>query len=177
MQWQTPFGFVKTDDVLTNKFLADFNIKEQPLIFENEHAINGIIPFIKYYFPEATILPIILNSYTDISEVNKLSKWLGENLDSKTLIIYSIDFSHYLAKEEAEKKDELTKEAIINNDLSKIMKFNNDYVDSPSSLVTALTLAKAMNWQINFIYHSNSFDLAPIKNYQTTSHFVISFTK
>ena len=175
IDWETPFGSLNYDPMLVNKFLADFNGNSYPEVFTNEHSIGAIIPFVKYYLKNIRVVPIVVSSYVQYSDIEKLSEWLNENIDSNTLVIYSIDFSHYLREEEADQKDEVTKALIIEKDIGKILKLDNDYVDSPGILALSLMHATNRELKINFVYQGNSFDFAAIKPEATTSYFGISF--
>lgn len=175
--WQTPFGAVDTHASLTDDLLSTLGIKENSEAFTNEHAVGAIIPFVKYYLPQAKVVPVLLSSYAKTSDAEKLAKWLNNNLPDNSLIIFSIDFSHYLSKEEADQKDIITRELIRNRDINRIMGLNNDYVDSPASLITGLMYANYNNLKINIEKQGNSFDFLFPKPSETTSYFAISFIK
>ena len=87
-------------------------------------------------------MPIVFSSYADIQDAERVSSWLSKKLPGNSLIIISIDFSHYLTEEEADKNDRITEDLILNSDIEKIVRLNNDYVDSPASLAAALLFAK-----------------------------------
>ncbi|MCD4705144.1 AmmeMemoRadiSam system protein B, partial [bacterium] len=138
LRWNTPLGIVKTDSKLVDKFKNDLNIQDNSSAFINEHSIGALNPFVKYYFPEAEILPIIISSYVYQEEVEQLAYWLDNNLSADTLLIISTDFSHYLLKDEAEKNDRITKNFILQDSIDELLDLDNAYLDSPGSLVTAL---------------------------------------
>lgn len=174
-RWNTPFGFVNIQDELVDNFVADLGLELNYQAFINEHSVGAIIPFVKYYLPEAKILPIIFSSYAGINEAEKISQWLADNLSEETLIIVSTDFSHYLTKQQADQNDEVTRQLILEGDIEKIAVLDNDYIDSPISLATALMYAEKNNLQTEIVGNSNSFDLSVIKPMQTTSYFAITF--
>jgi len=178
VSWQTPEGNVETDRVLTQKFLADLGLKSDPFVFASEHSIGAQVPFIRHYFPDAKILPIVFTSFANKQDTEKVSDWLSQNLPKESLIIFSIDFSHYFPKNRADKNDELTQELIENRDVKKIFTLGyNDYFDSPATLATALMYANSHNLKINISYHGNSFDFLNDSWQETTSYFGITFTK
>jgi len=177
-KWQTPFGDLSTDPELTNRFLFDFQLAPDKEAFKLEHSIGSIVPVVKYYLPQAKILPIILSSNADAIEASQIGEWLVENLPEDSLIIISIDFSHYLTKEEADARDQITQELILNRDIEKILRLSNvDNVDSPVSLATVLHYANEKKLKTEIIHHSNSFDFAIEKPQETTSYFAITFSK
>ena len=177
-KWQTPLGEVMANSELTEKLAADLKISLDYNVFVNEHSIGAVVPFIKYYLPEAEILPIAVSSYASAKEINLLKDWLLANVTKNTLVVVSIDFSHYLSKGEAEKRDKITKDLILSNNLDKILTLGQiEYVDSPVSLAVALSYAQVRGLEINFLDHTNSFDLSTEKIAETTSHFAIYFVK
>jgi hypothetical protein len=174
--WLTPLGDVRSDADLTKTCISDLDLLDQPEIFTNEHAVGAIVPFIKYYLPEAQILPIVFNSYAKESDVERVGAWLADQLPDDSLIIYSIDFSHYLTREKADQKDAETRELIERKDLERIMTLGNDHLDSPASLATALWYAKAKHLNTTILSVTNSDDYAVERTPETTSYFSIMFT-
>lgn len=175
--WETVFGNVASDEELVSNLLSYYGVISNPEAFHNEHSVGAIVPFIKNYLPETSIVPVIINSYAEHKDAEKLANWLFENIDDGTLIIVSTDFSHYLKKSQAEKNDELTKQMILSRDTEGIAEFNNDYIDSPISLATILLLAEKENWKTEIVLHGNSFDFSLAKPAETTSYFGIVFRK
>jgi len=174
--WDTPFGLVEYDSFLVDSFFSDLGVYSGMEIFENEHSIGGIMPFIKYYLKEAKIIPLVVSSYATQSDIDGLEKWLDDNLDKNTLLIYSIDFSHYLSKSQADRNDGMTKEFILNGDVGEILRLNNDFVDSPQILALSLMRAKNNNLETNIRKISNSFDFTSVNPQETTSYFAVGFS-
>lgn len=175
LEWQTLLGQVITEDSLVNKFLSDFHLQPVTEAFLNEHSVGAIVPFVRYYFPQATVVPIILNSKTQMSDIQDIGQWLNNNLDEQSLIIISTDFSHYLSEEMAEKNDKITEQLILKQKVEAIMKLNNGFVDSPPSLITGLLFAKAKGLAPKIIYHANVNDFTEQPSQETTSYFGIIF--
>lgn len=176
-EWQTPFGGVKSDNSITDSFFERFGERSYSQVFDNEHSVGAIVPFVKYYFPKATITPVVINSYANLQDAKKLADWLDESLEEKTLLIVSTDFSHYLDKISAERNDLRTRKWIEERDVEAVSRLNNDFIDSPISLATVLVLAEKRNWVAKEIYHGNSFDFSLTKTSETTSYFGLAFSK
>ncbi|OGF14676.1 AmmeMemoRadiSam system protein B [Candidatus Falkowbacteria bacterium RIFCSPLOWO2_02_FULL_45_15] len=177
MSWQTPEGNVMPDINLTKLFLTDHQLQPNPSALAKEHSVGVMMPFIKHYWPQAQVLPIVLSSYANKVEAEKLSDWLKSHLNKDVLVIFSLDFSHYLTKEEADLKDEETINLIDNFFIDKIYELNNDYVDSPAGLASALLLAQKIRLKISVVRHSNSFNYVFPKPAATTSYFGVTLTR
>lgn len=177
--WQTPFGILETDKDIVNSLIdskiADTNFD----LLEQEHSISGLVPYVKYYMPESKIVPILLHGSYSLKEAQLLGQNIQKKLESenkRSLVIASVDFSHYLTLEQAEKMDEISIKSIENRDLHLIYSFNNDYLDSPPSLI-ALLSALDVNGPspMKILDHSNSDIIAGTRNDETTSYFTVVF--
>ncbi len=175
--WQTPFGVVEGDGkMVQNLCQASSLIHENDQIIGAEHSMGNIMPFIKYYLPETKVVPLILHNDITLDEASKLGKQLGNLMKPDTVILASVDFSHYLTGEEAAKKDEETLLALKNKNLGRIFSMNDDYLDSPPSIGV---LFQAMNQRgidnFEVLDHTNSGILLDNKKIQTTSYITLIF--
>jgi len=173
--WQTPLGQVQTKTNLVNAFLSDLNLHNYPAGFLEEHSVGAIVPFLKYYYPDAQILPILFNSTANLSDAQDVANWLHNNLSDNTLVVFSLDFSHYLTEREADNKDKITKNFILSRDIDSIIRLNSDYVDSPATLATALIYADYQNLKTEIQEEKNSNDFLEQPASKTTSYFSILF--
>lgn len=148
------------------------NAPDIPLeLLKNEHSIMGIMPYVAYYL-DAQTQPLILKAKTANSELETLADQLAKESDSRTIIIFSVDFSHYLPREIAERNDQVTAKALLAMDEQVLYDMNNDYIDSPPSLVLMMKLCKKAGARFTIVDHTNSADLLGQPNLlSTTSHF------
>ncbi len=175
-QWKTPFGAVipntKVIDSLIDKNIAHIN--EDVIV--REHSVAGIMPYIKYYLPETKVVPIILKYGIDEQEINRLTYELTNSHDQHMVIIASVDFSHYLSSAEADKKDETTLPIMKQFDYRKLLMLNNEYLDSPPSIVAVLMSMQKLNAEnFELLDHTNASKLTNIDFTETTSYFSIAF--
>ncbi|MFH1564521.1 MAG: AmmeMemoRadiSam system protein B [bacterium] len=175
--WQTPLGQVQTNSELAGKFLADLKLHDNPSSFLNEHSIGAIIPFVKNYYPKARVLPILFNSTASIKDAKDVADWFNQNLDDNALIVFSIDFSHYLKEYNAKNNDEVVKNLITSRDINKIINLNSDYLDSPAALVTAIMYVDAKNLKTEILYEKTSNDFLEQPSVETTSYLGVVFIK
>lgn len=178
--WTTIFGDLETDTAkvsqLENKKAAF--VSED--LFDTEHGIYGITPFIKKTFPEAKIIPIVIKGGTPKPECDKLVQALNSLADDRTLILVSSDFSHYLPSDQADMRDRESIPAIESFDTDRI--FSLDHVkniDSPESVYVLLKLMQLkMAAKPVFIENTNSAKLTNQPDLQsTTSYLTMYFIK
>jgi len=151
-------------------------VKTDNGIVDQEHSIMSIIPYIQKYLPQTEIIPIIFKKGSPLSKIEKITDFLVENYNTKTVIISSVDFSHYLTAKLAEKNDKISINAIKNSDYRQIYQFNNAFLDSPPSVILLLgTMEKLGRKNLEILNHSNSGTLLGKNFMQTTSYYEIAF--
>lgn len=135
--WVTKFGEVNCDKKLFDKISKVAGVGLMPGdAIQNEHGIAGVVPYLKYYFADAKILPIVVsNKFDRVEAVQKYANDIGALLDQDTLVIGAFDFSHYLTSDQANQMDQLTLALMQNRDYQKIIKLTDDNLDSPVGLV------------------------------------------
>lgn len=147
---------INSNAELVNNLIKDKIAVSDPDRLADEHSIYNLSPYIKYYFPEAELVPIILSSRVSEKQAQQLGDYLAAYINDETIIIGSVDFSHYLSTEEANLNDAVSQTAILKRDYNKIYSLNNDYLDSPATLVTVLRAAKTVNAnEVTIVRNSN----------------------
>ena len=143
---------------------------------ELEHSNSSLIPFIKYYFPDIKINTIALPTTLTIKESSHFGNLLAETLDSEnTLLIASIDYSHYLSYSEACIHDVETFSSISDMDFEKISRYTNDNLDSPETLMAFLTYVKSLGCHKHLIDNRNSAEYVKPGKEGTTSYFTMIY--
>ncbi|MDD2498062.1 MAG: AmmeMemoRadiSam system protein B [Desulfitobacteriaceae bacterium] len=176
--WQTPFGVVEADQDLIERLIQLYPLREDNETCSNEHSLGNIMPFIKYYLPQAKVVPIILHHDLSLEEANTLGTLIAEEAGEGTVVVASVDFSHYLTRQEAEEKDKETLEALRQGNMGQIFSFGNDYLDSPPSLGVLFSAMK--KWEIidfTVVKNTNSGEILKNDQIETTSYFTMVFTK
>lgn len=126
--WRTPYGDLTIDTALINELAGKkiANIEESP--FDFEFSVGGLVPFIKRSLPQVKTITIIVRSDATEEQLKNLSNALPR--DNDTVVVASIDFSHYLPSRAADFHD-LTNRAVINAfDYSNFDKLEIDSVPS-----------------------------------------------
>jgi AmmeMemoRadiSam system protein B len=127
--WATPYGQLKTDTRLVKDLTRWHlvNIEESP--FDYEFSVGGLVPFVKRSLPDAKIATIIVKVDAPDATLDALAAALPTDKD--TIVIGSVDFSHYLPSRAAEFHD-ITNRAVI--DAFDFADFDRLEVDSPPTL-------------------------------------------
>ncbi len=173
--WETPFGKLVADDMLVAK-AKQYGLISEEEPFAREHGISGLTPFVKKYFPESKFIPFIIKNNATEEDVAKLTDFLTKNVDtSNTLVLASVDFSHYQPTIVADFHDLKSINAIQSFDKEGLVRVE---VDSPLSLITLNNYLENIGAQdSSLIYSTNSGRLINKENEPTTSHNFLYFKK
>lgn len=160
--WNTPFGIVKNDTeiserLINNKLIAPQNSAEN---VEFDHAIGGLVPFIKHYLPDAKLAVCLVSNKVFDERLEEIWDTLANEAmgdeNKNVLLLASVDCSHYLMPNEAEVKDKETIGAIAEFDYQKLLKFSDKNIDSPQSVTTMLKAGEKQNAKLSLLGHSSS---------------------
>ena len=161
----------------TNNLLNFDFIKSNNEVISKEHSITVFQNILSVKYPQTKIIPLIISANTSLSNIDSLVDYLSKNNTDSTLFICSVDFSHYKSLTEANIFDQQTLDFIKQKKYSKIYKLNNDYIDSPKSLIIFLkTLDKIGKNKLTVFNHSNSSVINDdVTSSSTTGHFELAF--
>lgn len=161
----------------TDRLLKLNFIRSEHQITSVEHSVKVFQDIFSEKYPGSQIIPLVISSKLSTSDLEKLVDYLSKNSSDKTLIICSTDFSHYKTLNEANDFDQKSLEAITQKKYSEIFSFNNDYIDSPKSLIIFLkTLSNLNKDKLTVLNHSNSAIINhDINNPSTTSYYELAF--
>jgi AmmeMemoRadiSam system protein B len=157
-EWKTPFGIVNSDD----KFIKNISQKNGLCFslntFRGEHGIDTLIPFIKNYYPQATVIPLVLKQKNNFDFFANFGEDISKevNLD-ETLLVMSSDFSHYVTTEEAWENDKKSVELLPNKKIEEINQISNDCKQCTAFLFGYLKNKKT---DFKLIFNKNSFDIS-----------------
>lgn len=177
---QKQISFTDTDWNLSNgKVFYDRTFDSSGLtannqLLKNDHGIYNIMPDIRKYFGNVTVVPILVGQQLAIDELNILYQKINNYCHWDCLLIASIDFSHYLPAQMANAHDSYTLDAIYHQDLNKI--FASE-VDSPQSLYIVSKFAFLKSTKFSLFDHTNSGYLINNPDIETTTHLFGMFNK
>ncbi len=173
--WETKLGVVRSDTILIEKSLEYSFISVNDTIMQKEHGVGGILPFIKHFLPEVQVTPFIFRKNLSNDERKAFTDFLKKEIDENTVVVASIDFSHYLTVAESLEKDEVTKQAFLTNNFELISTLNSDYLDSPQSLMIILEVMNSLGKKVEILNHTNADDISGKYGKPTTSYFELAF--
>ncbi|MCK5466639.1 AmmeMemoRadiSam system protein B, partial [Candidatus Parcubacteria bacterium] len=156
------------DEKIIEELLKEKFIENEEFPFEKEHSISSLVGFIKYFFPDSKIAPIILKKNVSPLEAELLAKKLTDILGENSVVLASVDFSHHLNRIAAQFHDEASVSVIENFDYERIY---NLEIDSPPSIYTLLKYLEKKGSQkmiyenINSAVFSNNLDSEDVTSY------------
>lgn len=167
------------------KLKKETSMAIEPKNFEKEHGITVHLPFIQKHFPQATLIPLILKKETSEKQLDNLIEGLLSLEHKNTLVIASIDFTHYEAETIALKNDQRILEALeewnqekrytleeIQN-LAKSLgsSYEGVSMDSPETFYVLLKLMENTKNEFHFWKRTSSTSFTGILDpKQNTSH-------
>jgi len=96
-EWATPLGELGVDEEYAQKILEENEglIIEDPQAHSGEHSIEVQTPFIKYFFPDAKIIPIAIMPNDEAIKIGEgIAKVIKES-GNGTVVIGTTDLTHY----------------------------------------------------------------------------------
>jgi len=124
-EWQMPLGKIKIAQDIARKILENSQTLEEDIEAHlQEHSIEVQLPFIQYLFAEEAeqlqIVPICLADYrlTTCKDIGESIAQSVQQTDQQanTVIIASTDMTHYESQKNAERKDKLAIQKILDMD-------------------------------------------------------------
>ena len=173
--YETINGILPLQTDLIQKMVQDGIAAPFDNTFTKEHGIYNHAPYIRKFFPQAKLVPITLKWETTQEDTVKLSKWLSANLPEDSLVIGSVDFSHYIPLEAASFHDIASYSTIKNFDYGNMYDLE---IDSPPSISTITHLMEERGFMdAQRFQHTNNQDYHAERVDSTTSHEFIAFFK
>lgn len=137
-------------------------LREQSEIFraislsdKNEHSLEVIIPFLKYYIKDFSLVPIVMGPGDIGQYIDAVDNIIGPN----TLVVASSDLSHFLTYKDAVEKDRATLDMILRLDDDALSK-TPDRACGIIPLQVVIRLARRHNWRPVLLHACNSGDTA-----------------
>jgi AmmeMemoRadiSam system protein B len=118
--WETPLGTVPVDADMAAEIAGNSDlIEEDEGAHSQEHSLEVQLPFIQYFVPKFSIIPISLGYQASFQELEELGKAVALGIQKSgqdVLIVASTDMSHYVSQETAERLDSEAIDRIVDLD-------------------------------------------------------------
>lgn len=142
---------------------------ESVALFEREHGIGVLIPFLHRVLPKAVIVPVVVKSSITNVQRAELAKWLEDESKRGNFILVSSDMSHYLDDSVAIKNDETTKRALVDSDSVFFSSAKDAFTDNGPAIAATIEALRPKRWLL--IDQTISNDYAGSSGF-TTSYLV-----
>jgi len=112
----TPLGEVEVDKELLESMESSVAMKDDSA-HRYEHSVEVQLPFIQNFVERPLFLPLVMMDQS-IGTATALGQALAKALEGRNaVVIASTDFSHYVPKQEAERKDKIAIDRILELDV------------------------------------------------------------
>jgi poly-gamma-glutamate synthesis protein (capsule biosynthesis protein) len=167
--WHTAYGDVRPDTptiaALKEKGVA---VVEEP-VFGIEHSLAALLPFVKRSLPETTIVPILVRNGLTPHEQQRLAAALPD--DGDTLIIASVDFSHYQPSRVAAFHDLHSRAVLATGAVDGLAALEADSPETLSVLVVAMAARGAQRFEL--LRNTNSAEMLGDRSLRETTSYII----
>ena len=144
--WKTPLGEVPIDKELARAMLkASDNLEEDSMAHRHEHSLEVQVPFLQYFKPDVTIVPILLSLANPLvyKEIGKAVAEAIKGTGSEAIVLASSDMTHYEPHESAKSKDQKAIEAILDLNADELVKRLGEFKISMCGYAPAVSLITA----------------------------------
>jgi len=149
--YRTPLGDVALSEV-SKELLKEDIISSVPEAHSKEHSLEIELPFLQRVLHDFEIIPILVGKIDSSSFGDVLQK----HLDDTTLVVISVDLSHYHPYEEAKQLDYYSIDRILSKDSEGIF---NAEIDAPWAVASLLRIAEKKHWKPYLLFYANSGDV------------------
>jgi len=170
LPWQTPFGVLDTDKKTIGVLAGRLGLGLDPGAFSNEHSIGVLVPFIKYYFPDCKLIPVLIRKGVGKENLEALHRELYKLRDEETHFILSTDFSHGKTSFEADEQDERARNVILRQDHDSVWD-----LDSDCRVGLHLFLRLSSEATPLIVAHTNSARISEKGSANCTSYFTVLY--
>lgn len=162
--FSTPLGTVEIDVELA-KELHTGVIDNDLTAHREEHSIEVQLPFLQYLKPDIKFVPLCMGLQTF-----KVAKEIGEIVSKAiagrdVVVLASTDFSHYVPRETAQKRDSQALEAIQNLDAKGLYKTVEKYNISMCGYGPVMAMLKSVEGsKADLLKYSTSGDIMEMRD-------------
>ena len=156
--WNSGFGAVESDVSKVMEIVEQLGVELDERVFEMEHGVYVLMPYIKKYFPQSKVVAVIISGEPEVNilTAGRLADILEKEFDKEgkleNFLIISSDFSHNGNKKETRINDELSKKYLMN---TSGVSWNTVRCDNVSGIYILDRLGKK-NMESRMLFHTDS---------------------
>ena len=175
--WRVKGGLVESDRARVAALARKLGVKTEPRVFDGEHGVSTLIPFIAKYFPRAKVIAIAYRGEPPVDQpmASRLHESLAPAFSGdgakENFLLVSTDFSHHNDREQTAAKDTRTRKFFDEPTASLWIMAGCD--NRPGMYVLAKLLGAKSECSV--LYHCNSCDLTGVDDGDITSYFFTYF--
>jgi AmmeMemoRadiSam system protein B len=174
--FETVFGTVSNDVVGSSALLDNSSLFKDSDLFDGEHGIQALLPFVKWFHPEAKVVPIAISPGSSRTEWDEAVCAIKQLVNPRTLLVQSTDFSHYLRPELAMQRDQETLNVIAAEDREALTQLvHPDHLDSKACQYIQMALQAELKSRPIVVASRNSAEYVSDAT-RTTSYIVQIYT-
>lgn len=175
--FETVLGPVAADAQAARTLLSASALIEDSCLFDKDHGVRAMLPFIRHYFPEAKVVPVAMSIKSGREDWDKLADALERIVDEDTLVVESTDFSHYLPQHVARSYDQQTLNVMAAGSLDQIASLRQPaHADSVGALYVQTRLQQRIFGASPLVIaNANSQEWSDKAANETTSYIVALF--
>ncbi len=172
----TVFGTVRSDGAGVAALAADPLVEVLPSV-AHEHGLMAVAPFIRHFFPEAEVIPVLGSVNAGPADWRHMAAALAPLVTARTLIVQSTDYSHYRTLAEAVARDQETLSTIAAAAPEGVEALlQPGHMDSRAAQYLQLKLQQGIGAQPVILANRNSVEYGTGAG-STTSYVVTAFVR
>ena len=171
-------GTVASDTMGVDALATRTELVEVLPTVATEHGLMAEAPFIKRFFPDATVIPLLGSVNATEADWRAMTEALKPLIGPDTLVVQSTDYSHYRPLPEAMARDQETLAMIATGDPAQVAPLlQPEHMDSKAAQFIQLALQREVfHAHPVVIANSNSVEYGTGAG-STTSYVVTAFVK
>jgi poly-gamma-glutamate synthesis protein (capsule biosynthesis protein) len=176
--FDTVFGVVETDQAATSLLLKETELFDDSDLFDREHGIAALLPFVKHFFPDTRIVPIAISVGSLRADWDRAVELLRTLIGARVLVIQSTDYSHYLPLDTALARDQETLNVISANDLEALVQLVQPaHLDSKAAQYVQMRLQHDYLKSYSTVVANRNSEAYSDRSTRTTSYVVTVYTE
>lgn len=165
VDWETPLGVMRCDRELARRIASTKPASEDMIAHRFEHSIEVQLPFLLHQGTPPPFVPICIGEQ-DIDHAIAIGEVVRDALEGRdAVVIASTDFSHYIPKIEAYRKDKLAYEEILKWDVRgfwRVVRGNDISMCGYGPVMAMMTAVGAGH--ARFLKYATSGDVATMED-------------